>query len=180
MFGIFCLAPALLKAEPEECFAGVCLPKTAKFGNEVYPLTGSGLFRYWGFKVYVMGLYSRPEDATRASILNPVPKRLLLHYFRDFSIEDFQKSQRAILDWNPEINRQELEEKLLEMDKLYLPVKVGDEYTVTFLPDVGTELAHNGKPLGIVKGDIFQKGYFGLWLSDHSIKESLRNQILPK
>lgn len=168
------------KAEVQNCFGEDCIPKSASFGGEVYPLSGSGLFRYWGFKVYVMGLYSRPEDATRATILNPVPKRLLLHYFRDFSIEDFQKSQRAILDWNPKVDRRELEEKLLEMDKLYLPVKPGDEYTVTYLPKVGTELAHNGKPLGIVTGEVFQKGYFGLWLSDHSIKDSLRNQILPR
>jgi len=169
-----------VRADVQECFNDFCLSKFATFNGREYPLTGSGLFRYWGFKVYVMGLYSLPIDATRKNILNPVPKRLVLHYLREFSIEDFQKSQRSILDWNPEINRKLLEEKLLEMDKLYLAVKKGDEYTVTFTPKIGTELAHNGRKLGSVTGNDFQKAYFGLWLSDHSINKSLRNEILKQ
>jgi hypothetical protein len=171
---------ALQVAAVEHCRGGECFPSTSSFNEKTYPLVGTGLFRYWGFKVYGVALYADLENATRDKILKDVPKRFTLHYFRDFKIKDFQESQRIILDTNPTIDRQLLESKLQEMDKLYRAVVAGDEYSLTYIPGKGTELALNGEPLGTVAGSDFQAAYFGIWLSKNSIKEGLTKQILPK
>jgi hypothetical protein len=167
-------------AEVEHCRGGECFPSTANFNDKTYPLVGTGLFRYWGFKIYGVALYADPENAAREKILDSVPKRFVLHYFREFSPKDFQESQRVILKSNTSADRNDVELKLKEMDKLYKGVVAGDEYALTYIPGVGTELALNGTPLGVVAGEEFQRAYFGIWLSKNSIKESLTKQILPK
>lgn len=167
-------------AEVQHCRGGECFPSSANFNGKTYPLVGTGLFRYWGFKIYGVALYSEPENASRSKILESIPKRFVLHYFREFTPKDFQESQRVILKSSSPNSKEELEIKLQEMDKLYKGVVPGDEYALTYIPGIGTELALNGTPLGIVKGEEFQKAYFGIWLSENSIKESLTKQILPK
>ncbi len=163
----------------ESCRGGECFPSSANFNGKTYPLVGTGLFRYWGFKIYGVALYADQENASRAKILESIPKKFVLHYFREFTPKDFQESQRVILKSTPSANKEELELKLQEMDKLYKGVVPGDEYALTYIPGKGTELALNGTPLGTVTGEAFQKAYFGIWLSENSIKESLTKQILP-
>lgn len=177
---ILILFSSAAHAQVKVCQGGECFPQSSFFNNQKYPLAGTGLFRYWGFKVYAMALYADPEDALKATILNPVPKRLVIHYFRDFEARDFRESQKISLENPFKMDIEELKSKLLEMGDLYRPVKKGDEYSITFIPGVGTQLELDGEILGTIEGDDFQKAYFGIWLSDNSVKESLRRQILPR
>jgi hypothetical protein len=177
---IFISLVSKVDAQVKVCQGGECFPQSSFFNNQKYPLAGTGLFRYWGFKVYAIALYADPEDALKATILNPLPKRLVIHYFRDFEAKDFRESQKLALENPFKMNLDDLKSKLIEMEGLYRPVKKGDEYSITFIPGVGTQLELDGEILGTVEGDDFQKAYFGIWLSDNSVKESLRRQLLPR
>lgn len=44
-----------------------------------------------------------------------------------------------------------------------------DRYSLTYMPGVGTELALNDNPLGVIDGADFAAAYFRIWLGDHPI-----------
>jgi hypothetical protein len=59
-------------------------------------------------------------------------------------------------------------------------VEPGDRYSLTYVPGVGTELARNGEPLGVVPGAEFSSALFAIWLGDEALDEPLREQLLAR
>ncbi len=57
-------------------------------------------------------------------------------------------------------------------------LKQGDNIDFIYLPDVGTKIIKNRKTLLIIKSLDFKKALFGIWLSHHSVQESLKNEML--
>ena len=57
-------------------------------------------------------------------------------------------------------------------------LKQGDNIDFIYLPDVGTKIIKNRKTLLIIKSLEFKKALFGIWLSHHSVQESLKNEML--
>jgi len=144
-------------------------------------LRGVGLLRYMVFiKAYVGALYL-DKNQKADQIFNDVPKRLELHYFHAISAADFAESTRIMIEKNltpQQVNR--LAPQIAQMNALYRDVKPDDRYAATYLPGVGTELALNGKPLGIVPGVDFAAAYFAIWLGDHPIDKGFRDHLLGK
>ena len=176
----FACSPNLTYAVQPVCVSEICFEPSTEISGAAVPLHGVGLFRYYGFKVYVAALYmhSTPERAAEDALL-PIKKQLVIHYLREFAPVDFQTSGREMIEDNPEINIADVEPGLKIIDQLYQSVKPGDRYAITFVPG-NTELALNGKVLGAIPGETFQKAYFGIWLSEHSVKDSLRDALLGR
>ena len=63
-------------------------------------------------------------------------------------------------------------------DALYEDVEPGDRYALTYAPGVGTELALNGRRLGVLEGADFSAALFSIWIGDEPLDESLRDQLL--
>ncbi|RJP84147.1 MAG: hypothetical protein C4518_19785 [Desulfobacteraceae bacterium] len=144
-------------------------------------LRGVALLRYMVFiKAYVGALYL-DKNQKADQIFNDVPKRLELHYFHAISAADFAESTRTLIEENltPQ-ERIRLGPQIAQMNALYRDVKPGDRYAATYLPGVGTELALNGKPLGIVPGVDYAAAYFGIWLGDNPIDKGFRDHLLGK
>jgi hypothetical protein len=163
----------------------ICFERAATIAGTSLPLIGIGLFTYWGFEVYNLAYFAAPDRTSPETALAPVPKRLVLHYLREFTVADFQKSGRTVISDNPKINQALVQSGLKQIDALYRPIAPGDRYELNFIPGVGTELAWNGQLLGTITGsqeeiDEFQRAYFGIWLSEYSIKESLREQAFGR
>ncbi len=174
------LAPAF--AENLVCESEVCFAKVAQVGDRSLPLLGVSLMRYYGFRLYVAALYADPAHASTQAIVGTVPKKLVLHYLREFSSNDFITSGLKFMKKNPAFNLETLAAPIDQMDKLYLPVVEGDRYSLSFLPGQGgvegqTSLQLNEKLLGSVKGDAFQAAYFGIWLSEYSAKEAFTKKL---
>ena len=92
---------------------------------------------------------------------------------------DFGKVGDQILAQNVDAQTFEaLRPRLDRINTLYRDVKPGDRYSLTYVPGVGTELALNGSPLGVIDGADFGAAYFRIWLGDHSIDARLRDQLL--
>ena len=69
-------------------------------------------------------------------------------------------------------------ERLDAINKLYIDVKLGDRYALTYIPGTGCELALNGKPLGTIPGADFAAAYFGIWLGAGCAKPEFRDALL--
>ena len=160
---------------------GIKFSETVSVQDTQLVLKGLGLLRYKIiFKGYVGGLYL-PADVAQDNVLNDVPKRLDLHYFWDISAEKFGEAAAPYLEEN--VNPKtlaEIKERLEEINGLYQDVRKGDRYTLTYFPEKGTELALNGKGLGIIKGADFAKAYFSIWLGQYPLNPRFKQQLLGK
>ena len=144
-------------------------------------LRGVGLLRYMVvIKAYVGALYM-DRNQTADQIFQDVPKRLELHYFHAISAADFAESTRIMIEKNLTPQKAKiLAPRIAQMNALYRDVKPDDRYAATYWPGVGTELALNGNPLGIVPGVDFAAAYFAIWIGDHPIDKKFRDHLLGK
>ena len=142
-------------------------------------LKGFGLLRYKiVLKGYVGGLYL-PSDVAQKDALKDVPKRLELRYFWDIAAEKFGKAAAPYLEANvnPKILAK-IKERIDRINSLYLDVRKGDRYSLTYHPKKGLELALNNKVLGIIEGADFAKAYFSIWLGPFPLNKEFKNQLL--
>ena len=141
-------------------------------------LKGAGLLRYWGFKAYV-GAFYLEEGAAVEDALSDKAKRIEIEYMRSIKGEDFGKATDKSIAKN--VDPQTLGQLRTRIDyhnSLYVDVKPGDRYSLTYIPDRGTELALNGEPKGIIEGADFASAIFSIWLGNRPINESFKKVIM--
>lgn len=128
-------------------------------------LRGEALLRVgYIFRVYWAALHVG-EGVPTESVLDDVPKRLDIVYLRTISAADLIKAGDDML--RRHLKPDELaaiQSRVDEINRLYRDVRPGDRYTLTYVPGVGSELAFNGDPLGVIPGADFAGPYFGIWL----------------
>lgn len=143
------------------------------------PLRGAGLLRYrLVIKGYVAALYLG-RDVSSGSVLEDVPKRLEIEYFWSIRAEDFAKSQDEGIARNVDAAALErIQPQMVAMAALYRDVEPGDRYALTYVPGRGTELALNGRTLGVVRGAEFARAMFSIWLGERPLNGSLKSRLL--
>ncbi|MCK6555526.1 DUF2878 family protein [Candidatus Binatia bacterium] len=169
------VAPAGAATEIE----GVRFAPQVRAADVNMQLSCVGLLRYKRFiKAYVAALYVDERTAPE-EVLRDIPKRLELSYFWGIGAADFGKAGDQILAQNVDAETlAKLRPRLDTINSWYRDVKPGDRYSLTYVPGVGTELALNGDPIGVVEGADFAAAYFRIWLGDRPIDASLRDQLL--
>ncbi|MGH7965845.1 MAG: chalcone isomerase family protein [Candidatus Binatia bacterium] len=180
---IVCVVLWLTVAETSRAaeIEGVTFADRYQAGETTLVLNGVGLLRYRVFfKGYVAALYLgegvRPKD-----VLSDVPKRLELEYFWAIKGPDFGKAGDTLLADNvPAAILASLRPRLDRINALYTDVKPGDRYSLTYIPGVGTELALNGQPRGVIEGADFAAAYFAIWLGKKPLDGSLKSQLLKR
>ena len=156
----------------------VIFDKQVRVGQQALDIKGVGVLRYLRFiKAYAGALYTLP-DLDPTAILSDTPKRLEVEYFHALNGKDFGPATYKGLSKN--LNAVEIERLRPRIDyhnSLYVDVKPGDRCTLTYIPGVGTELAFNGCPMGVIEGADFAAAIFTLWLGkkpfDHQFKQAL-------
>jgi hypothetical protein len=141
-------------------------------------LSGLALLRYRVlFKGYVAALYLPTGTEPRRS-LEDVAKRLELEYFWSIEGRDIAEAGDEMLRRNVDARTfAALGDRLRQINALYEDVKPGDRYALSYVPGVGTELAKNGRALGVIPGADFAQAYFSIWLGDDPIDETFRDQL---
>jgi hypothetical protein len=142
-------------------------------------LNDVALLRYRIFiKAYVAALYLgggvQPEQ-----LLSDMPKRLEIEYFHSIGAAGFAKSTVEGISKNVDAETLELLRPRIErLNALYRDVRPGDRYALTYLPSVGTELALNGRPLGVIEGADFGAAVFAIWFGEAPLSRSLKRSLL--
>jgi hypothetical protein len=160
---------------------GVEFPDHYRSSGANLRLNGVGLLRYRVFiKGYVAALYLgdrvAPEEA-----LDDVPRRLDIEYFWSIPADAFTEITLEGMARNLDAEALEpIRGRIERLNALYEDVKPGDRYSLTYVPGVGTELALNGEPKGVIEGAIFSSALFGIWIGEQALDESLREQLLAK
>lgn len=158
---------------------GVAFADSYRSSAITMPLQGVGLAKFLlTIKVYVGALYLAP-GVKPETVLDDVPKRLELFYFRALSAGDFGQAANKVLSHN--VSQQtiaRLQPRIEQMHRLYEDVKPGDRYALTYLPGVGTELALNVQRKGLVEGADFAAAYFTIWIGPNPINEVFKEGLL--
>jgi hypothetical protein len=162
---------------------GVGFVDRLSVGTSELRLHGTGLLRYRVFiKGYVAALYlgeSFGGEATPRAVLADVPRRLEIEYFWAIPADKFAKATvEGIVRGTDPATFERLGRRIDQINKLYKDVEPGDRYAITYIPGVGTELALNGRPLGVVEGADFSAALFAIWVGPEPLDESLRDQLL--
>ncbi len=157
------------------CLGDVCFDGVTVLGDQEVPLRGAGTLRWFTFKVYHAALYA-PENAR--DVLAPVPKRLTLHYLRPIDREDIIEASWEALRSNPQNDIPALRMRLERFHDLVINVREGDRYDMIHLPGRGLVVLFNEEYVDFVEGDDFARAYLGIWLSEATVKESLRKRLL--
>ena len=156
---------------------GVQFPESVRAGTSQMKLRGVGLLRYKVlFRGYVAALY---QEEPHANDGDKQARRLEIEYFWDIPAGEFQKATVEGMRKNSEPkNFERMREQIDEFNQFYRDVASGDRYSLTYLPDQGTELALNGEPLGMMPGDDFATALFGIWLGEQPLDQGLKKKLL--
>ncbi len=169
------LCPPLHSARIE----GVDFDNSCMLNGKTATLRGTALLRYmFVIKAYVGAFYLK-ENVLSENALENVERRIVLHYFHGISAEDFAEATTEMIEKNiPPDRFSALQPKIRELNALYRDVSPGDEYTATYIPAVGTELALNGRPLGVVPGAEYSAAFFSIWIGEDPIDNGFRDRLL--
>ena len=180
-FATMAFAGCLLLAGPTTAATvhGIEFADRATVSGSGVNLHRAALMKYLFFDVYVAGLYLAPGVAASDLAVTDEAHRLEIHYLMDFSADDFRKSTIDGIRRNVGADAfTELEDAISTMNALYEDIEEGDRYSVTFVPGVGTELAKNGRTLGVVPGLDFARAYFAIWFGPDPFDADLKRALL--
>lgn len=177
---LFALLLAVALASPAQAgtIEDVEFAESVTISDAPLSLAGLALLRYRViFKGYVAGLYL-PAGTAPQRALEDVPKRLELEYFWSIGGKDIAEAGDELLRRNvDDATFASLAKRVKQINALYQDVEPGDRYALSYVPGIGTELAKNGRALGVIPGADFAKAYFAIWLGDDPIDAPFRDQL---
>ena len=148
-------------------------------------LNGAGTRFKGPFKVYAAGLYVGKKASSLDEVSDQAgPKRVSITMLRDIDAGELGKLlTRGIEDNTPKSEFSKLVPGLIRMGQVFGEQKklvAGDNFTMDWLPGVGTVLTVKGKPQGEpFKEPEFFKAILSLWLgpvpADWKLKDAMLN-----
>ncbi|MYM29275.1 Chalcone isomerase-like [Duganella sacchari] len=164
--------------------AGAKFDDTITLAGQQLKLNGAGLRTKVIFKVYAAGLYLTDKKTTVPEVLAvPGPRRVAITMLREVSSDDFGK---AFMDGlNANTSKEELSKILPQIKKFgevfaQTPaLKKGDQLSLDWTPNEGTQCYLNGKKLGELMPDqAFYNAVLRIWLGDKPVDSSLKPALL--
>ena len=172
-----CAGPAIARSALE--IEGVTFSPSLQVDGHHLVLNNAGLLRYrLVIKAYVAALYL-DDDAAPGDALGDVAKRLEAEYFWAIAGRDFGPATLEGMRRNVDAATLEaLRPRLAQFAALFVDVRPGDRYALTYLPGVGTQLSLNGRALGIIPGADFAAALFAIWLGPQPLDGDLKRALL--
>lgn len=158
------------------CKSDACFEKEISYNNLTLQLKGVGNYRFFGFLVYTAAFYEETSAFSERGAGNTT-KLLTIHYHRSLSPERFISSSLDVMEDNPMFDYEAVEGSIKLMNSAYRAVKEGDRYTISHETGKPFKFYYNGAELLRIQDDIFAELYFGIWLSDYSLSESLTESL---
>ncbi len=169
--------------------AGVKYPPTAVVAGNTLALNGAGIRYKFIIKVYTAGLYLASKQGTPEAVLAaPGAKRMHVVMLRDIDANELGRLfTRGMQDNAP---REEFSKSIpgtLRMADIFSAKKklvVGDNFSIDWVPGVGTTVLVNGKVQGEpVKEPEFFNALLRIWLggspADRMLKDALLGRTAP-
>ena len=165
---------------------GLKFDDTVKVAGKELKVNGAGVRVRIVVKVYAMVLYLPEKKDTAAGVLeSPGPRRFSLGLLREVTGEELgQAFMTGITANTDKAERSKFVNQLAQFGEAFVNIpqaKKGDVINVDWVPDTGTVMTFNGKPIGEPLKDIaFYNAVLKIWLGDKPVDSSLKPQLLGK
>ncbi|MDP2370470.1 chalcone isomerase family protein [Rhodoferax sp.] len=164
---------------------GAKFDDTVKVGGVDLVVNGLGVRSKFG-KRYVAALYlaSKSSDAD-AVVASKGPKRVTLHLLKDGDGKTFAKAfVGGIEDNSSELEMAAIKDRLgvfSTMMQSMGDVKAGSVVVIDWIPEKGTHVSVNNKPLGKeIAGEDFFRALLKVWLGKSPVQNDLKAGLLGK
>jgi hypothetical protein len=171
------------------------LAQTVEVGNVKYEsavdlagqklqLNGAGIRYKFVVKVYTAGLYLTTKASTTAEVLAaPGPKRIHINMLRDIDGNELGKLFTKGMEDNAP--REEFVKSIngvLKLSEIFASRKQlnnGDNFSVDYVPGLGSTVLLNGKAIGeTIKEPEFFSAMLRIWLGDKPADSALKEALL--
>lgn len=165
---------------------GIKFEDTVKVGGKELKVNGAGVRTRIVIKVYSLVLYLPEKKDTTAGVLDsPGPRRFSLGLLREVTGDDLGQAFMSGITANTDkAERSKFVNQLAQFGEAFVNIpqgKKGDIISVDWIPDTGTVMYLNGKPVGEPMKDIaFYNAVLKIWLGDKPVDSSLKPQLLGK
>lgn len=148
------------------------------FENVVMDLKGIGQKKIMFANIFVAGLYLH-QDVTIEQAMDDVAKRVEITYFQNVAASRLAGyiSKRMRKNMTSE-EYEQVEPRIQKMHDYFIDLSVGDRFSMTYIPDIGTRFECNNQLLGTVEGADFGRGIFATWIGDKPFDKSVKKQVL--
>lgn len=151
------------------------VPPTVKKNLIPAFLIGDSDLNFLGLKVYHIALWS--EEA-RFSYDKKFAIRIL--YDMNFSKEDLVKRSIDEIERLHALSAKEKAEYLASLEKIFNPIKKGDEKVALFIPQQGVSLFHEGNLVGRISDLKLARLFVDIWLDERGSYPKITKKILGK
>jgi hypothetical protein len=165
---------------------GLKFDDTVKVAGKELKVNGAGVRTRIVIKVYALVLYLPEKKDTPAAVLDsPGPRRFSLGLLREVTGEELgQAFMTGITANTDKAERSKFVNQLAQFGEAFVNIpqaKKGDVINVDWVPDTGTVMTFNGKPIGEPLKDIaFYNAVLKIWLGDKPVDSSLKPALLGK
>lgn len=156
--------------------------KVSLGGSELV-VNGAGVRTKFG-KRYVAVLYVPAKSGDANAVLNSKgPKRVTLHLLKDGDGKTFAKAFAGGMEDNSTpAELAAIKDRLKQFSEYMVSmgdVKEGTLVTLDWIPEKGTQINVNGKPLGKeIAGEDFFKALLRVWLGETPVQKDLKAALL--
>jgi len=160
------------------------LPNKLTFDSNELVLNGSGLREKYWFDLYACGLYLQSKN-NKASTIVANDASMAIHMEILSSILSKKKLFGAFRSGVEKTNSEEVVKKInADLEKflgfLDNDISVGDKYSISYTPNLGTSLYINNIKKGTIKGLLFKSAIFNIWLAKKPVDSNLKDKLLNK
>ncbi len=161
----------------------VSIKEVAECSGNKLTLNGAGVRKKLFIKLYVASLYveSKTDQAEQLLELNQ-PVCIHLHITSGkITAEKMIKATREGFEKSTQGNTTPIEKEIETfLSWLKQPIKKGDVFEFSFIPQDSTIVSKNDKFLGEVNNKEFSAALFAIWLGDDPVQVDLKNKLLGK
>lgn len=155
------VAPFMAPPAYARSIAGVELPDTISVEQARFTLNGAALYRKFGVRVLVAGLWLERRERDPAEILRQdAPRRYVTHFLRGVSARKICGAWRDGLKANSPNASAEIGKQFETLCSWIRDFRSGDEIALTYLPGRGSLVVVSGARAGIIPGKAFADAYF--------------------
>jgi len=135
----------------------------------------SGTATWMFFDVYNATLFAKKSSLPQDFLNDAESLKLELCYLRAISTDIFIEGANEVL---PTKLTTTLQNEVNRLHDAYLPVEPNDCYVLEYEPQTGTQLKLNNQTIFTSQVEGFKAVYFGVWLGENPLSESLKNSLL--
>lgn len=161
---------------------GITMPDELQVGDQSLALNGAGIRSKFVFDLYVAGLYLDEKSSDAQAIIESTsPMALRLHIISSkITSKKMTKATRKgfkkATGGKTDAISAEIEQFL---EAFSAEIVEGDVFEFVSTAD-GVVVSKNGSEQAAISSSEFKQALFGIWLSDHPVKENLKKKLLGK